>query len=94
MHAEINVRFVVSIAQDKTLPLATLAESLAEMQLEATILEEILRSLDERLVETGKARARKRRPPFPARWNLHTNRCDNRRRTRISVLPNRCESRS
>ncbi|ELY95306.1 transposase (ISH6) [Natrialba chahannaoensis JCM 10990] len=51
MHAEINVRFAVSIAQDKTLPLATLAESLTEMQLEATILEETVRSLDERLVE-------------------------------------------
>ncbi|TMT81386.1 ISH6 family transposase [Haloterrigena sp. H1] len=51
MHAEINVRFAVSIAQDKTLPLATLAESLTEIQLEATILEELVRSLDERLVE-------------------------------------------
>jgi len=51
MHAEINVRFAVSIAQDKTLPLATLAESLTEIQLEATILEELVRSLDERFVE-------------------------------------------
>ena len=51
MHAEINVRFAISITQDKTLPLATLAESLTEIQLEATILEEIVRSLDEALVE-------------------------------------------
>ena len=51
MHAEINVRFAISITQDKTLPLATLAESLTEIQLEATILEQIVRSLDEALVE-------------------------------------------
>lgn len=51
MHATIDAQFTVSLDQDKTLPLATIAESLTEIQLEATILEEILRSLDERLVE-------------------------------------------
>ncbi|MHC3439992.1 ISH6 family transposase [Natrialbaceae archaeon A-gly3] len=51
MHATIDAQFTVSFDPDKTLPLATLAESLTEMQLEATILEKIVRSLDERLVE-------------------------------------------
>lgn len=51
MHATIDAQFTVSLDPDKTLPLATLAESLTEIQLEATILEEIVRSLDETLVE-------------------------------------------
>ncbi|MFU8870280.1 MAG: ISH6 family transposase, partial [Natronococcus sp.] len=51
MHATIDAQFTVSLDPDKTLPLATIAESLTEIQLEATILEEIVRSLDERLVE-------------------------------------------
>ena len=51
MHATIDAQFTVSLDPDKTLSLATLAESLTEVQLEATILEEIVRSLDERLVE-------------------------------------------
>ena len=51
MHATIDAQFTVNLDQDKTLPLATFAESLVEIQLEATILEQIVRSLDERLVE-------------------------------------------
>jgi len=46
MHATIDAQFTVSLDQDKTLPLVTLAESLTEIQLEATILEELVRSLD------------------------------------------------
>jgi len=41
----------LSFDPDKTLPLATVAESLTEIQFEATILGEIVRSLNERLVE-------------------------------------------
>jgi len=37
MHATIDAQFTVSLDQDKTLPLATLAESLTEIQLEATL---------------------------------------------------------
>ena len=51
MHATIDAQVTVSIDLDKTLPLATLAESLTEHHLEATILEELVKSLDERLVE-------------------------------------------
>jgi len=43
---EINVRCAASIVQDKTLPLATLTESLTEIKLEVTIPEEIVRSLE------------------------------------------------
>ena len=41
----------VSIDEDKTLALATLAELLTEQDLEATIFEELVSSLDEQLVE-------------------------------------------
>ncbi len=51
MHATIDAQFTVSLEPGKTLPLATLVESLTEIQLEATILEEVFRSLDEALVE-------------------------------------------
>jgi len=51
MHATIDAQVTVSIDLDKTLPLATLAESLTEHYLEVTILEELVKSLDERLVE-------------------------------------------
>ncbi len=34
MHATVDTQFAVSIDLDKTLPLATLAESLTEMQLD------------------------------------------------------------
>ncbi|GAB7090343.1 transposase [Halorubrum luteum] len=51
MHATIDAQVTVSIDLDKTLPLATLAESFTELHLEATILEELVKSLDERLVE-------------------------------------------
>ncbi len=89
MHATIDAQFTVSLDPDKTLPLATLAESLTEIQLEATILEEIVRSLDETLVEAycGRTRARKRRPPFPARWHHDTNSRYNCWRTRIHAPP-------
>jgi len=52
MHATIDAQFTISLDPNKTLPLATLAESLTEIQLEATILEEIVKSLDKRLVES------------------------------------------
>ena len=51
MHAEINVRFEISIDEQKELPLATLAEFITEQQIESTLLEAIVHSLDEQLVE-------------------------------------------
>jgi hypothetical protein len=51
MHATIDVRFELSIDNDKTLPLAALGEELTEQNIEATILEQLVASLDEQLVE-------------------------------------------
>src|SRR5699024_932395 len=51
MHATIDARFEFSIDDDKTLPLATLGEELTEQNIEATILEQLVASLDEQLVE-------------------------------------------
>jgi len=39
MHATIDVRFELSIDDDKTLPLATLAEAVTDQNLEAVLLE-------------------------------------------------------
>lgn len=49
MHAEINVRLDLRIATDKTIPLAALAEFICEQDIEATIVEETIHSLDEHL---------------------------------------------
>jgi hypothetical protein len=51
MHATIDVRFELSIDDDKTVPLAALGEELTEQNIEATILEQLVASLDEQLVE-------------------------------------------
>ena len=51
MHATIDVRFELSIDDDKTIPLAALGEELTEQDIEATILEQLVASLDEQLVE-------------------------------------------
>ncbi len=51
MHATIDAQFTVSLDSRQNATVVTLAESLTEIQLEATILEEIVRSLDETLVE-------------------------------------------
>jgi len=42
MHACIDVRFELSIDDDKTLPLATLAEAVTDQNLEAVLLESLV----------------------------------------------------
>jgi len=42
MHATIDVRFELSIDDDKTLPLATLAEAVTDQNLEAVLLESLV----------------------------------------------------
>ena len=51
MHATIDVRFTISIDEDKTIPLATIAEFLSEQNIESTLLESIVESLDAARVE-------------------------------------------
>jgi len=49
--ATIDVRFELSIDDDKTLPLATLAEAVTDQNLEAVLLESLVESLDAASVE-------------------------------------------
>jgi len=51
MHATIDVRFELSIDDDKTLPLATLAEAVTDQNLEAVLLESLSREPDAASVE-------------------------------------------
>jgi len=51
MHATIDVRFELSIDDDKTLPLATLAEAVTDQNLEAVLLESLVESPDAASVE-------------------------------------------
>jgi hypothetical protein len=51
MHATIDVRFTISIDEDKTVPLATLAEFVTEQNLESVLLESMVESLDASRVE-------------------------------------------
>jgi len=51
MHAEINVRFEISIDEQKELSLATLAEFITDQQVESLLLESIVESLDASCVE-------------------------------------------
>jgi hypothetical protein len=51
MHADINVRFKLSIDDTKTLPLAALAEFITEQNVESALLEAIVESLDADCVE-------------------------------------------
>ncbi|AHG02555.1 transposase (plasmid) [Halobacterium sp. DL1] len=51
MHATIDVRFELSIDDNKTLPLATLAEAVTDQNLEAVLLESLVESLDAASVE-------------------------------------------
>jgi hypothetical protein len=51
MHATINVRLDVSIDEDKTISAATVAEALADQEIEAQIYEQSLEALSEQLVE-------------------------------------------
>jgi len=51
MHAELNVRFELSIDEDKTLPLAALAEFVTEQNIESVLLEILVESLDAARVE-------------------------------------------
>ena len=51
MHVEINAQFEFDVDSDKTLPLAALGEFLTEQNIPARLLEAIVESLDEQLVE-------------------------------------------
>ncbi len=51
MHATIDVRFTISIDDDKTIPLATLAEFVSEQNIESVLLESMVESLDAARVE-------------------------------------------
>jgi len=51
MHATIDVRLTVSIDDDKTIPLATLAEFITDQNIESVLLEGLVESLDAGCVE-------------------------------------------
>lgn len=51
MHAELNVRFELSIDNDKSLPFAALAEFIPDQDIESTLLEAAVESLDAARVE-------------------------------------------
>nr|UEM70091.1 transposase [uncultured organism] len=51
MHATIDVRLTVSIDDDKTIPLATLAEFITDQNIESVLLEGLVESLDAASVE-------------------------------------------
>jgi len=51
MHATIDVRLTVSIDDDKTIPLATLAEFITDQNVESVLLEGLVESLDASRVE-------------------------------------------
>ena len=51
MHATIDVRFTISIDEDKTVPLATLAEFVTDQNIESVLLESMVESLDASRVE-------------------------------------------
>jgi hypothetical protein len=51
MHATIDVRLTVSIDDDKTIPLATLAEFVTDQNVESVLLEALVESLDATRVE-------------------------------------------
>ena len=51
MHATIDVRFTISIDEDKTVPLATLAEFVTDQNIESVLLKSMVESLDASRVE-------------------------------------------
>jgi hypothetical protein len=51
MHATIDVRFTISIDEDKTIPLAALAEFITDQNIESVLLESMVESLDAARVE-------------------------------------------
>ena len=51
MYATINVRLIVSIDNNKTIPLATLAEFITDQNIVSALLEGIVESLDAARVE-------------------------------------------
>ena len=51
MHATIDVRFELNIDEDKTIPLATVAELITEQNVESVLLEGLVESLDAARVE-------------------------------------------
>ena len=51
MQATIDLRFTISIDENKTIPLATLAESITEQNIESVLLESMVESLDAARVE-------------------------------------------
>jgi len=51
MHTTVNVRLTVSIDDDKTIPLSTLAEFITEQNIESVLLKGLVESLDAVCVE-------------------------------------------
>ena len=51
MHATIDVRFTISIDENKTIPLATLAEFITDQNVESILLESMVERLDAARVE-------------------------------------------
>jgi len=86
MHATIDVRFELSIDDDKTLPLATLAEAVTDQNLEAVLLESLVESLDAASVEAlcGEKHAHGNGDQRFQRAGTDTpHSCHNCRRTRV-----------
>jgi len=85
MHATIDVRFELSIDDDKTLPLATLAEAVTDQNLEAVLLESLVESLDAASVEAlcGENTHMATVTSLPTRRHRHPHSCHNCRRTRV-----------
>lgn len=52
MHSEINMQFELKIYEDKTVPLAALAEFVTQQDIESVLLEGIVESLDTVRIET------------------------------------------
>jgi len=84
MHATIDVRFELSIDDDKTLPLATLAEAVTDQNLEAVLLR-LVESLDAASVEAlcGENTHMATVTSAPTRRHRHPHSCHNCRRTRV-----------
>ena len=67
MHAELNVRFELSIDEGKITPLAALAELVTEQNIESVLLKTLLERFVAARVEPlcGKKHSRQRRPLLP-----------------------------
>jgi len=62
MHAELNIRFELSISEDKTISLAALTEFVTEQNIGSVLLEAFVEGLDAAHVEAlcGQIRTRQR----------------------------------